>query len=136
MRLSVVMFCTYSFFVSGMKLSAFFSCIYLVLFFCEIRVKFLIKTEQQRKKIIFLTYKRLHLYHNYQARIQEHKNLDWRCTSCLASQDSVYMDLARKSRSVFCRQESCIEEMEKESWLETKKNKNLEITMARTWTCV
>jgi len=36
-----------------------------------------------------------------QARIEEYKNLDWRGTSCLASQDSVYMDLARKSRSVF-----------------------------------
>ena len=36
-----------------------------------------------------------------QTRIQEHKNLAWRDNSCLASHDSVYMDLARKSRSVF-----------------------------------
>jgi hypothetical protein len=36
-----------------------------------------------------------------QARSQEYKILAWRGNSCLASQDSVYMDLARKSRSVF-----------------------------------
>jgi len=36
------------------------------------------------------------------------------------------MDLDRKSRSFFFRQESCIEGMEKESRLVTKKNKNLE----------
>jgi hypothetical protein len=32
---------------------------------------------------------------------QEHKNLGWREISCLVSQDSGYMDLARKSRSLF-----------------------------------
>ena len=36
-----------------------------------------------------------------QTRIQEHKNLAWRDISCLISQDSVYMNLARKTRSVF-----------------------------------
>ncbi len=36
-----------------------------------------------------------------QTRSQEHKNLGWRVISCLASQDWIYMSLARKSRSVF-----------------------------------
>jgi len=36
-----------------------------------------------------------------QARIQEYKNLAWRYISCLIRQDSVYMILARKLRSVF-----------------------------------
>jgi hypothetical protein len=36
-----------------------------------------------------------------QTRIQEHKNLGWRGISWLASQDCIYMNLARKSRSVF-----------------------------------
>ena len=36
-----------------------------------------------------------------QVRIQEHKNLAWRDISCLASQDCIYTNLARKSRSVF-----------------------------------
>ena len=36
-----------------------------------------------------------------QTRIQEHKNLAWRDISCLSSQDSVYKNLVRKSRSVF-----------------------------------
>jgi hypothetical protein len=36
-----------------------------------------------------------------QARKQEYKNLFWRVISCLASQDSVYTNLARKIRSLF-----------------------------------
>ena len=39
--------------------------------------------------------------HKNQTRIQEHKNLAWRDISCLISQDSVYTNLARKTRSVF-----------------------------------
>ena len=39
--------------------------------------------------------------HKNQTRIQEHKNLAWRDISCLSSQDSVYKNLVRKSRSVF-----------------------------------
>ncbi len=42
----------------------------------------------------------------------------------------------QKGKISFFRQESCTEGMEKESWLQTKKNKNLERMMARSSTCV
>jgi hypothetical protein len=50
-----------------------------------------------------------------QARTQEYKNLAWWDFSWLASQDSVYKNTTRRSRSVFFRQESCIEGIAKES---------------------
>jgi hypothetical protein len=50
-----------------------------------------------------------------QARTQEYKNLAWWDFSWLARQDSVYKNTTRRSRSVFFRQESCIEGIAKES---------------------
>jgi len=60
-----------------------------------------------------------------QARIQEHKNLGWREISCLTSQDSVYMDLARKSRSVFSGKN-----LVQKEW---KKNLDCKPRKIRTW---
>ncbi len=60
-----------------------------------------------------------------QARIQEHKNLGWRRTSCLASQDSVYMDLARKARSLFSDKN-----LVQKEW---KKNLGCKPRKTRTW---
>jgi hypothetical protein len=60
-----------------------------------------------------------------QARIQEHKNLGWQVTSCLASQDSVYMDLARKLRSVFSDKN-----LVQKEW---KKNLDCKSSETRTW---
>jgi hypothetical protein len=60
-----------------------------------------------------------------QARIQEHKNLGWRVTSCLASQDSVYMDLVRQSRSAFSDKN-----LVQKEW---KKNLDCKPSETRTW---